>query len=223
MRRTHLRAMSMLVTAVTAAASVSAQPTEGSRDPDASRLRWSAGAEVGAMVAPGFEPRFGVFAAAEVPVSETIRLRIEPALALMSHEWEVGRYDFGTVREERSVAALLGRALAGYAFSSWLTGYAGLFAGGARGKLVSSSSDSPTCGSATLWRPVFGVAIGAGARTAKTRGLELGVLAEFAKGYPFAHCDSVRTDSGESVLPDPPYRTDGLFTASALARVGYAW
>lgn len=180
------------------------------------------------MVAPGFDARFGAYAAAEVPVSERLRLRIEPAFVYMSHDLEASRYDvpgqgFGTLKEERTVAGLLGRALAGYAFSSWLTGYAGLFAGGARGKLVSSSNDSPTCGSATLWRPVFGAAIGAGARTSENHGFELGVLAEVAKGYPFAICDSVVTDSGESVLADPPYRTDGLFTLSALARVGYSW
>lgn len=223
MYRTQRQAMSILVAVVTAATSVSAQPAEESRGPGAARLRWSAGAEVGTMVAPGFDPRFGAFAAAEIPISEALRLRIEPAFAFMSHDLEGSYYNSGTVRQERSVAALLGRALAGYAFSPWVTGYAGLFSGGARGKLVSSSSDSPTCGSATLWRPVFGAAMGASARTSQKHGFELGVLAELAKGYPFAICDSVVTDSGESLLADPPYRTDGLFTLSVLARVGYSW
>lgn len=65
--------------------------------------------------------------------------------------------------------------------------------------------------------------MGASARTSQKHGFELGVLAELAKGYPFAICDSVVTDSGESLLADPPYRTDGLFTLSVLARVGYSW
>ncbi|MBI3204797.1 MAG: hypothetical protein HYZ29_24895 [Myxococcales bacterium] len=209
---------------------MSARPASAQVEPGAHREQWSAsaGAEAGAMVAPGLAPRYGAFAAAELPVSRRLVLRLEPAVMFVSESNEVSRYQvpgepLGTVKEERTVLAVFGRAFAGLVFTPWLTGYAGVFAGGARGKIASSSTDSPTCGGGTLWRPVFGAALGAGARLAKRHGLELGALFELGKGYPFARCAVIRTDDGEDLLPDPPFEADGLFVLSALARVGYSW
>ncbi len=212
-----IQSVTVVLAQVLCVGATSAQP----REPAVPPVRWGAGAEVGAT-APSGALRYGGYAASEVRLSTTLRLRFEPAFMATADELNGNYSGNGVLRQERTVIALLGRAFAGFAFTPWLTGYLGAFAGVGRGKLVSSSTGSASCGNATLVRPVFGAALGLGARTAPKHGVELGVLAELGKGYPFGVCN-FEADTWDATPADPPYRSDGLFAFGALVRVGYTW